>query len=81
MEFDLLDDDCGNDNDDDDGDDDVGGNNDGDDSDNIVGKRKPQPGKPNKMRAKKGTRNVEFDLLDDNGDNNDDDDEGEQRGW
>jgi hypothetical protein len=33
------------------------------------------------MRAKKGTRNVEFDLLDDNGDNNDDDDEGEQRRW
>ena len=37
-------------------------------------KRKPQPGKPNKRRAKKGTRNVEFDLLHDDGDDDDDDD-------
>ena len=44
----------------------------------IVGKRKPQPGKPNKRRAKKGTtRNVELDLLDDDGDDDDDD----ERGW
>ncbi len=73
MEFDLLDDD-GGDNDDDD--DDVKGNKDGDDGDKIVRKRKPKPGKANKKRAKKGTRNVEFNLLDDNRIDDDDDDVG-----
>ncbi len=39
-------------------------------------KRKPQPGKPNKRRAKKRTRNGEFDFLDDDGGDDDDNDLG-----
>ena len=58
MEFDLLYDDDSdnndNDNDNNDNDNDVGGNNDGDNGNKIVGRRKPQPGKPNEKRAKRG---------------------------
>ncbi len=52
----MLDDNGGDndDNNDDDDDDDVGGKSDDDDGDKIVGKRKPQAGKPNKKRAKRG---------------------------